>query len=68
MNPMTFTSQSPVWLLRYLWLEIEIKIMRFPNGFHNTIQSIGENEYGKTDHSKIFTFWGTSWSFWSAFF
>ena len=33
-----------------------------------TLQSIGEDEYGKTGHSKIFTFWGTSWSFWRAIF
>ena len=32
-------------------------MLRFPNGFPNTLQSIGENEYGKTGHSKIFSFW-----------
>ena len=30
---------------------------RFPNGFI-TLQSTGENEYGKTGHSKIFAVWG----------
>ena len=30
-------------------------IFRFPNGFL-TLQSIQKNEYGKTDHSKIFYF------------
>ena len=30
---------------------------RFPNGF-KTLQSNGENEYGKTGHSKIVAVWG----------
>ena len=54
-NPMTFTSRSPVWLSRYLRLEIEISLFVFLTVFL-TLQSIGENEFGKIGHSKIFTF------------
>ena len=33
-----------------------------------TLQSIGENEYGKTGHSRFLLFWGKSWSSWRALF
>ena len=66
-DPMTFASRSPVWLSRYLWLEIEISFFVFLT-VAITLQSIGENEYGKTGHSKIIIFCGTSWSFWSPIF
>ena len=56
MNPITFTSQSPVWLSSYIWLESKFKKTAFPNVFFITLQSIGENEYGKTGHSIFFIF------------
>ena len=54
-----------VTLARYLWLEIEIKFCVFLTVF-TTLQSIGGNEYGKTGHSKLFTFMRHFLSFWSA--
>ena len=50
-----FTCRSPVWLSRYLWLEFKSLKNIFPMVFL-TLQSIGGNEYGKTGHSKMFTF------------
>ena len=38
-------------------IEIRNVKNRFPNGFI-TLQSMGENEYGKTGHSKIVYFFG----------
>ena len=54
-----YVGQSgTLWLLqlsRYLWLEIETKFCVFLTVFI-TLQSIGENEHGKTGHSKIVIF------------
>ena len=52
---MTFTSRSPVWLSKYLWLELQI-LKTVCQTVFITLQSIVETEYGKTSHSKIFTF------------
>ena len=70
---MTFTGRSPVWLSRYLWLEMKIKFCVFLT-FFITLRVIRktENEYRygmvKPVTPRFLLFWGTSWSFWSAIF